>query len=86
MAVLLQVFSPTVGKSKCSHVSSEISHFITRKNPGHDVRNQIFPDIGMGLCKTHKAGTVPGQQGRMRSPPVHQEVDYELKIETEENY
>ena len=65
MAVLLlQMFSPTVGKSKCSYELSEMSHFYDFwKKSG--VQNRILLDTETQLLKLHTTGTVPGKPGRM---------------------
>jgi hypothetical protein len=61
MAVLLlQIFPPSVVKSKCSHASSEMSYFYYLKKPGTvGIPNRILHDSGTEVDKAHKTLSVP---------------------------
>jgi hypothetical protein len=59
------MFSPTVGKSKCSYALSEKSYFYDLENPGHSGSQTKF--CGPKPFKTPNIGTVPEKLGRMGS-------------------
>ena len=62
------MFSPTVGKSKCSYALSEVSYFYELEEPGaFGVRKGIFAGYGDELFKTYKARSVPEKAVRIES-------------------
>jgi hypothetical protein len=62
------MFSPIVGKSKCSQALSEVSYFFDSENPRiFSIPNRIFRETGTNFFNTHKTGTVPGKPGQMGS-------------------
>jgi len=69
MAVLfLKTFSPADGKSKCSHILSEPSHFYDMESPAKfGVLNRILRNTATELFKTLKIRTVPRKPGRIKS-------------------
>jgi hypothetical protein len=65
MAVLLlYMFSPTVGNSKCSYALSEMLHCYDLENPAtFGVSKRILRVAWTGILNTHKTGTVLGKAG-----------------------
>ena len=57
----LLMFPPTVGKSKCSYVLSEMFYFYDLENIG------AFGAVNRIWRETNKTGSVPGKPGRMGS-------------------
>lgn len=59
--LILQLFPPTMVKSECSHVSSEMSYFYDLGKPGtFDNLNWILWDSRPDLFKIPNTQTVPG--------------------------
>jgi hypothetical protein len=63
------MFGPTVGKSKCSYVLSEMSYFygLFGNRGTFGLQNRIILATGTEHFKTLKIGAVKGKQGRMLS-------------------
>jgi len=67
-ALLLKIFPPSVVRTKCSYVSSEMLYIYYLKKPGTiGITNGILQDYGTEVVKAHKTASIPRKLGQMGS-------------------